>query len=75
MIVTGCEQCDKVWEECCGYGLSLEEIERINDEVDKILRKKTSPTSRIGICETLKKSDTSGFESQVGHYGFHILRK
>jgi hypothetical protein len=33
---TGCEQCKNEWEDCCGKDLSNEEIEKINEEVERI---------------------------------------
>jgi len=47
MLVTGCEKCEKQWEECCGKGLSEEEINRINKAVEASV---DGPTVETDIC-------------------------
>lgn len=44
-LITGCETCTKPWEECCGEGLSQEEIDRVNKQVEEFYASKSGGTA------------------------------
>lgn len=35
-LYSGCEECEKEWEECCGKDCTPEELERIEREMEKL---------------------------------------